>query len=351
MGRAGIGAIHLSLVAAFCAVGCGMAGGTHGGDSNLPHAAVSPYTKVEGDPDVALLGTDVRFPSVDGDASGPKVLWAGVSDAGSGQTDAVLRWELDPAEGWQPSGAVFVAEQATWEAGRVSAPFVIRRGGELLLLYVGGAGAGLGLARSTDGVNWERDPNNPIVSPTGWEDDGDAPLGSPSLALHPDGSSWIWYTAASGAAVAAVRETPDGGWTRVADAPLFEPQVGPDGDVWERDRIVSCRVFRAQSPLGRAMLRMWYAGARQTSGGGLDTGVGFAGSFDGVAWDRAVSNPVLRLGGFGEKDAFEWRDARGSTLFFAEFWKRDGSNRHVLRNAAFGDGHGGQPAQEADAAP
>jgi hypothetical protein len=61
-------------------------------------------------------------------------------------------------------GELVLAAEADWEAGRVASPGPIQIGPTLLLFYEGGAGAGIGLAISTDGgARFERSGSQPLL--------------------------------------------------------------------------------------------------------------------------------------------------------------------------------------------
>lgn len=100
------------------------------------------------------------------------------------------RWEVTA----QPC---LVIDQA-WEKSRLFYPAVVKIDGVFCMWYGSYWGArasttALGFAASTDGVNWHKHPQNPVLRP-----DPDRPweshyVTSQSVMLLPDGSFRIWY--------------------------------------------------------------------------------------------------------------------------------------------------------------
>lgn len=96
-----------------------------------------------------------------------------------------------------------LAPAEPWEAGRIGAPAVWPHDDELQLLYVGGDGAGIGLARpDADGTAWRRVGDGPLVAPADlavpgrWVDL--AAVAEPDVGLAPDGESIVWFVAGRG---------------------------------------------------------------------------------------------------------------------------------------------------------
>lgn len=72
------------------------------------------------------------------------------------------------ASGIQTNGQLYMPPSQPWENGWVFDQTVWQDQGYYYMLYSGGpiGSRQLGFAWSTDGLNWTKDPNNPIVSPT-----------------------------------------------------------------------------------------------------------------------------------------------------------------------------------------
>jgi hypothetical protein len=82
---------------------------------------------------------------------------------------------------------------------------------------------------------------------------------------------------------------------------------------------------------------MWYGGARLNAGNAFDISLAFAGSFDGIHWDRFALAPVLHDGGLGESEAFPISVAGTPALLHTRYWKKEGTNRRVLALAFLED--------------
>jgi len=118
---------------------------------------------------------------------------------------------------WQrhPNNPVFKADPANdWEKHKVTACQVIQRDGWHIMFYIGFRDldhAQIGLARSRDGITgWERHSANPIVRPGAGKWDNDACY--KPFAIF-DGSKWLlWYNGRHGNAEqigVVMREDPD----------------------------------------------------------------------------------------------------------------------------------------------
>jgi predicted GH43/DUF377 family glycosyl hydrolase len=104
---------------------------------------------------------------------------------------------------WTKSGSnpIFAADpKSAWERHKVTACQVLKRGDWFTMFYIGFRDvdhAQIGVARSRDGItNWQRHPDNPIISPTpgGWDEDA---VYKPSAIF--DGKRWlVWYNGRRG---------------------------------------------------------------------------------------------------------------------------------------------------------
>ncbi len=149
----------------------------------------------------------------------------------------------------------------------------------------------IGHATSTDGVEWTKDPANPVLrsgEPGEWDD-----WGLSGVAVVHDGTQFhMWYTGWQGDVSdnsfrAGYATSPDGSvWTKHPDNPVME--VGSPGS-WD-DHGVSPAAIIVEGDT----YYMWYEGAR---GNGLygETKIGYAESSDGLHWTKRLE-PVLDLG-------------------------------------------------------
>ena len=109
-----------------------------------------------------------------------------------------------------------VIEPQDWDQSYTAVPWVMREGGEWQLFYAGASGraASLGLATSSDGIAFERHPDNPLFMPPGG-------LGWFSIAEV--GNEWVmWYvsgfTPPDRKVFRATAPTLEGPWTDQGEA-------------------------------------------------------------------------------------------------------------------------------------
>lgn len=149
-------------------------------------------------PQEAWEGDRVGAPAVARVEGSTWLFYAGGDDAGLGlavaDADGVFRRRTD---------GPLLAPTTAWEAGRIGAPAVWPVGGELRLLYVGGDGAGLGLALpETGGTAWRKLDDGPLVAPDAlgvperWVDL--AAIGEPDVVDAADDGSALWFVAGRG---------------------------------------------------------------------------------------------------------------------------------------------------------
>jgi predicted GH43/DUF377 family glycosyl hydrolase len=139
----------------------------------------------------------------------------------------------------------------------------------------------LACCESRDGVHWSA----PVVvlgpdPAREWERDA---VNRPHVLQTPTGW-WMWYTgqnfATETSAIGLARSEDGLRWKRVATEPVFSPAGG-----WEKNAVMCPHVLHED---GR--FRMWYSGGEMFE----PDAVGYAESADGIQWERAPENPVLR---------------------------------------------------------
>ena len=131
------------------------------------------------------------------------------SDDDSGDDDTVgVEYAIPAKEDWSEQGVALMAgETGTWDArfyGQISPCSVVKRDGTYLLYYVGADGdrstdggprhRALGVATSSDGIVFTKDPGNPIIThlPHGNEEEG---IFSAGATLLDDQTVALYYAA------------------------------------------------------------------------------------------------------------------------------------------------------------
>ena len=168
-----------------------------------------------------------------------------------------------------------VIEPEDWDQSYTAVPWVMREGGEWQLFYAGASGraASLGLATSSDGIAFERHPDNPLFMPPGG-------LGWFSIAEV--GNKWVmWYvsgfTPAYRKVFRATAPTLQGPWTDEGEA-----FTAPDRE-WDQF-IVPTGVTEIDG-----VLFMPYAGYDNTD---QIPAIGLLTSTDGVTWEPHSEEPI-----------------------------------------------------------
>jgi hypothetical protein len=283
---------RLALLMMLSGCGIGFADDASGGRDDLPTTGAGPYHKLAFDEntpaDEPWLATDRIL-----DFTEPAI----AARAGGGFVFFVTRESPDPPVGdsqiWrgsiadptqlpdEPIAPVLTADQA-WEEGHVAAPSIVDLGGDhYLMFYEGGlATPALGRAESTDaGRTWTKATAAFLT---------DAAL--PSVAT--DGAVWLAAFVRSGSIWLA---RSDDGETWVADtAPTLEPTGIADS--FEKTAVASPHLAWLVESTGRGHWALWYGGLEDPPdpGDAPRYAIGYAASFDGMAWGRlAGGRPVL----------------------------------------------------------
>lgn len=275
--------------------GCGLGLGdaTSGGSDGLPTTGAGPYQRLEADETTAAdepwLATertlDFTQPELLARDGGGFVffLTRESPDEPVGDT-VILRGALrDPHQLPDEPPVIVLAADLPWEEGHVAAPAIVTLPDRLVMFYEGGLAAPqLGRAVSTDGGrSWQKDAA-PILP--GALD--------PGAAF--DGTTWL---------IAFVRPGEPGLWlARSTDGTTFtvdaDPLLLPTGveDSFERVGVAGPALAWLVESSGRGHFALWYGGLEEVpdEGDAPRYAVGYAASFDGLAWDRpAGGRPVL----------------------------------------------------------
>lgn len=319
-------------LAALALTACGQAGGTEGGADNLPSAGLGPFSKAE-EPLLSVVGIDYRHPISGRDASGQLHLFAVRRDVAAGVESAIERFRV--SEGRAESTGVLISSSDPLLGGEELGALTSSAGpltGSCLLFGPASASwiAKLDLTADLDAAGT---PEVLDLEPTPATFEISTDKVSP-VALAEQAGQQVLYVLLDERALGRLVQS-DGQWRFDPQRPLLVPSgEDPSTDtIWDRDLIRGATLRRGTTATGRIIWRLWYTGGRSTVSGGIDEGIGFAGSFDGITWIRAAANPLIRVGSLSEKDAYESFDVDSGRLVFSEFWKPDGANRHVIRAA------------------
>jgi hypothetical protein len=179
--------------------------------------------------------------------------------------------------------------ELSWEGDWVGSPSAHRVGEQVWLFYA--AAGGIGLARSTDGVEFMREasPVLAIDTSVGWE--GGLAPSDPSF-LQVGLQDYRLYYSVSGR-IGEARSRNGTRWDRMEDGPLLEPAArSAASPAYDDAAVEEPHALLAQSPEGRRITRIYYAAVDSA---GMRT-VGLAARF-GTAGplQRAVS-PVFATG-------------------------------------------------------
>lgn len=299
------------LFFAVAAAGCGAGAESGGGDIDLPTRGAGPYDKleegmVEGSEDSPIDEPYVVLdfapssvacgPSPLGPDNGRYIIYYASGDASALYTirrAAGIDLINDPTDDIE----VLVPTQP-WENLSVGSPSAVRASGGGILLFYQGADGGIGLARSEDGVNFTPSPANPVLVADRPEEGGF--VGQPGAARW-DGEYYMVYAAGQGGGLFAAR-SPDGEqWTKIDADPLtpeLDPVLAPSDATDQFDEVGVLEPFvRISAPAGRPVFDLWFVGRSAAD----EHAVGFAGSFDGIFFER-IPEPMLDPGNVDERE-------------------------------------------------
>lgn len=191
------------------------------------------------------------------EAGGEFLYWY---QAGPKETPRIGLARSGDALKWRKHGppVLETGPRGSWDERAVGDPYVIRRGGMYYLFYLGQDRAHrqrLGLARSPDGVRWQKLRSNPILDlgeSGAFDENG---LGEPAVwTAH--GFYWMLYTGRNRAEVRrlGLARSRDGvGWQR---EPLLVRGLQP----WNRSVVCDPEV----EPRGGSV-RVWFGGGNRPS--------------------------------------------------------------------------------------
>jgi hypothetical protein len=238
---------------------------------------------------------------------------------------------------------VVLSADAPWEGKSVSGPFVLRVEAEVLLYYA--AAGGIGMARSSDGLVFRKEPG-PVFTrdpASAWET---TEVRAPSVYMLPDGRLRLLYAAGSSIGEA---ESVDGVHFQRVDpdpsTPAVEPVLGPappaaPGTLLPNERPPfdtarvgdPCAVVRI-TPAGRFHVRVLYTGADAAGA----TAIGFAGRYGDNGPLVRQAAPVYSVG--AKESAPALLEVRGGSYLYVQQDRRvDEKLTYTAIAAAFAPG-------------
>jgi len=249
--------------------------------------------------------------------------------------EAQTDWVDDPVD-----PVLGPAEPGDWDEGARYPTAVIQVDGIYHLFYNGQPegvvefeAADVGHATSTDGISWELDPVNPVLTRGAmgaWDEN--ALWG---VAIVHDGTGFrMWYSGFDSDDIlgrTGYATSEDGSaWTKYAGNPIMD--VGSSGS-FDDGAVMPGTVI-----VDDGLHRMWYMSAAETtSAGDYDWRIGFAESADGLSWTKHPT-PVLEQGPGWES----WLVYAPSVLYDGtsyHMWYTGHSGQHVaIGYAASADG-------------
>lgn len=175
-------------------------------------------------------------------------------------------------------------------------------------------------ATSTDGTAWTKYASNPVMAPSGWENDEVSPN---TVFWDTTDLVWkMWYhagvTAGTGTRKIGYATSADGlTWSKSGSNPILS---NGGGGTWDESGVVEPKVIK----FGPSDYRMWYRGFDASN----VKKIGYATSTDGVSWTKYGSNPVFQAGTAGQWDDGEmWAfcPLYDGSIFHAWYIGDDGS--------------------------
>ena len=264
--------------------------------------ASTPWVKYAGNPVLAPTEGDW-----DGDfVTTPRVLYQGNMyrmwyQGGHSGVNHIGYATSSNGYSWIKHGIVLSAgDPGDWDSSSVSLGSVLWNGTAYLMWYTGTngityPGGAVGLAISTDGLNWIKYSGNPVLTPSALGNDQKY-IATPyviSLKLTYN----MWYTGKGSASPTVnkiVYATSFDGihWSKWP-GPVLTPSTTQTA--WDSGGVYSPSVIWNGQIFG-----LWYSGLNQT---GVVPRIGYSTSPDGGTWTKSASNPILFPGPPGSWDS------------------------------------------------
>lgn len=166
----------------------------------------------------------------------------------------------------------------TWDADGVGAATVIKDGTTYKMWYEGSdvqRWLRIGYATSPDGINWTKDPNNPVISEGDWESFNEWGVAAPSVVK--DGATYhMLFIGIDANNLYSIGHaySPDGSnWTESPDNPHFSRGYG---DVWDSGDVGHPTLFKDDN---ESVFKVFYRGQDEST---WSIGYGVAASLEGA---------------------------------------------------------------------
>lgn len=192
------------------------------------------------------------------------------------------------------TGTILEPSTSGWDSHFLDTPYLLHHNGVWYLWYFGipsnsTPGGAIGLATSTDGINFTRAQTGPVLQP-GSPSDWDGLLVESPTVQYANNQFVMYYTGVSSAWLPQVgRATSLDGihWTKEPAKPVLTPGIAGAWDSYAA--AVSSVTFR------NGIWSMAFAGV-STANVSLTERlpqIGSATSIDGIRWNREIKNPIL----------------------------------------------------------
>jgi predicted GH43/DUF377 family glycosyl hydrolase len=226
---------------------------------------------------------------------------------------AQLPWTKDV------NNPVFTGTAGDWDAQGVWVPSVLFHNNMYHMWYSSSDFSGIGHATSIDGINWQKDVNNPVLvkgTPNSWEDED---VSAPMVVVVND-TFHMWYTGHSqpedylGYLIGHATSLDGSIWVRDALNPVLDKgNPGTWDDTW---------VYSGSVVFDGLYYHMWYGAWDGAQPDTVRTGHAISLIPNGRNWERDPANPVLVPTESWERDRLE-----APNVFF------DGSKFHMWYSA------------------
>ncbi len=203
----------------------------------------------------------------------------------------------------------------SWDAYMVLEPGVIYDGGAYKMWYSGQdvsfgqpqvAHLSIGYATSSNGIDWTKETNNPVLVPGAAGDWDEENVAGAYVMLDEDIYKMWYHGGIGGIGPGQIEQigyatSVDGvTWTKHPGNPILTVTPG----TWEEQKVIDPCVIRQDS-----VYEMWYAGL------GPDDRfrIGYATSPDGIGWTKPFTSPVMEGGSAG---SFDSKGVRSPSVLF-----------------------------------